>query len=70
MVFSADSELEIETSPDNRVGVHLRCDGFDGIDVSANDRIIISRAREKAKLISMDNVEFFNVLHNKIMSAI
>ncbi len=69
MVFSADSELEIETAPDNRVGVHLSCDGFDGREISSNTRIIISRADKKAKLISMDNVEFFNVLHNKIMSA-
>lgn len=70
MVFSADSELEIENMPDNRVGVYLRCDGFDGLDVCANTKIIISRAEEKAKLISMDNDEFFNVLHRKIMSAI
>ena len=70
MVFSADSEIEIENSPDNRVGVHLRCDGFDGADISPNTKIIINRAEKKAKLISLDNEEFFNVLHNKIMSAI
>lgn len=70
IVFSAESELEIENLPDNRVGVYLRCDGFDGIDVSSDTRIIISRAEKKARLISMDNEEFFTVLHNKIMSAI
>ena len=70
IVFSADSELRIENMPDNRVGVYLCCDGFDGIEVSNDTSIIISRAEKKAKLISMDNEEFFNVLHNKIMSAI
>ncbi len=70
IVFSAESELEIEHMPDNRVGVYLRCDGFDGIEVASCTRIIISRAEKKARLISMDNDEFFTVLHNKIMSAI
>ena len=70
MVFSADSELEIVNAPDNRVGVHLQCDGFDGADISPNTKIIISRSEKKAKLISMDNEVFFNVLHKKIMSAI
>ncbi len=70
MVFSADREIEIETDIDNRVGVFLSCDGFEGIDVSADTRIIISRAQKKARLISMDNEDFFSVLQNKIMSAI
>ncbi len=69
MVFSADREIEIENAHDNTVGVFLSCDGFEGITVSKDAKIIISRAEKKAKLISMGNEEFFNVLRKKLMSA-
>ena len=69
MVFSADSEIEIEAVPDNRGGMFLSCDGNEGIALPGNARIIISRSDRKAKLISVGNEEFFNVLRKKIMSA-
>ena len=37
--------------------------------VDKHARIIVRRAQKKAKLISMGNEEFFNVLRKKIMSA-
>lgn len=69
MVFSADSEIEIEAVHDNRGGIFLSCDGNKGITLSSDARIIISRSEQKAKLISVGNEEFFNVLRKKITSA-
>ena len=69
MVFSADRELEIENSRDNADGIYLSCDGFGGVILSKSARIIISRSDKKAKLISMGNEEFFNVLRKKLTSA-
>ena len=69
MVFSADRELEIENSRDNADGIYLSCDGFGGVILSKRARIIISRSDKKAKLISMGNEEFFNVLRKKLTSA-
>lgn len=69
MVFSADSEIEIETVHDNRGGMFLSCDGKQGITLPSRARIIISPSDRKAKLISVGNEEFFSVLRKKIMSA-
>ncbi len=69
IVFSAECEIEIENADENAGGVFLSCDGNEGMIVDKHARIIVRRAQKKAKLISMGNEEFFNVLRKKIMSA-
>lgn len=69
MIFSADGEFHITACSDNRGEVFLSCDGSDGITISKNAKVIISRADKKAKLIAVGKKEFFNVLSKKITSA-
>lgn len=69
IVFSSDSIIEIEAGRDNKDGIYMICDGKEGIALSRDARIIISRAEKKAKIISVGNEEFFNVLRKKTMSA-
>ena len=69
MIFSADREITIENARDNSDGMHLSCDGFDGVILSRDAKIIIERSDIKARLISMGNEEFFNVLRKKLTSA-
>ena len=73
VALAKDKELKIIVSNTTEAGICFneqdKMDGFDGITVSKKARIIISRSDKKAKLISMGNEEFFNVLRKKLMSA-
>lgn len=70
LVFSTRKELTVEVAEDNRGVVLLICDGTDAVEVPSDTRIIISRADKKARLISLEDKKFFNVLRKKLMSAI
>lgn len=70
IVFSVDREISMEVARDNRAGLFLSCDGFDCAELSVDTKIIISRSEKKAKLISLDDQEFFKVLRKKTISAI
>ncbi len=69
MVFSSEHELEIEKGKGHSLGIFLSCDGDDGVTLSGTAKIIIKRSDTKAKLISIDDEEFFSVFRKKITSA-
>ncbi len=69
MVFSAERELEIKKGHGHSKGFYLSCDGADGETLSGEAKIIIKRSDTKAKLISIDDEEFFSVFRKKITSA-
>ncbi len=69
IVFSAGGEIEVAATYDNRDGICISCDGEDGKMLDRDARIVISRAEKKARLISLGEEEFFNVLRKKTMSA-
>lgn len=69
MIFSSECEITVENAHDSTEGIYLSCDGFDGITLKPHAKVIASRADVKAKLVSMGNEEFFNVLRKKLTSA-
>ena len=65
MILPSHGNVEVSFSTDNRA-VNLSADGQGDFPVHANDRVIISSAPYKAKLLTLKEQNFFNLIRQKL----
>jgi NAD+ kinase len=65
VVVPDTSKIELRFS-DGSDSVFLTMDGQIGVPLQAGDRVCITRARERLKLIHPPNKTYFQILRNKL----
>ncbi len=65
MILPSEGEIEIFLS-ENCTEAHLSCDGQSNCTILPNDKIIISKSPYKAKLLTLKEQNFFNVVKKKL----
>ncbi len=66
IVIPGDSEIEIEVEHDQKTDILLTVDGQNTADLLPGDRVKIKRAEQKARLISSNRRNFYEVLRSKL----
>jgi len=66
IVIPGESEIEIEVEHDQKTDILLTVDGQNTADLLPGDRVKIKRAERKARLISSNRRNFYEVLRSKL----
>lgn len=67
MIFSSDTELELRVKNYASVLNVFSCDGENGIDMTENSRIVISKASRTTKIIRIKSDSFADILSQKFI---
>lgn len=65
-ITSPDRKLRITINDDYPDSAIITMDGQEGFRIAAGDEILITRAQKKIKLVSFNDINFFDVLRAKI----
>ena len=67
LIFNADSELTLRVKSDEGEKAVFSCDGEAGIEITGNNRIVISKADKNAKIIQIKADSFADILSKKFI---
>lgn len=67
VLFAPKTVIGIEVKKLSDREAYLTIDGQDSLKLAGNEKVIISKARKKAKLIRLKDISFYEVLYNKFM---
>ena len=67
LIFNADSELTLRVKSDEGEKTVFSCDGEAGIEITENNRIVISKADKNAKIIKIKADSFADILSKKFI---
>ena len=65
-ITSPDRKLRITINGDYTDSAIVTMDGQEGFRIAAGDEILITRANKKIRIVSFDDINFFDVLRAKI----
>ncbi len=65
-ITSPDRELSIQINHDYPDSAIITLDGQEGFDIMAGDRICVRKTNKEIQFVSMDNINFYDVLRAKI----
>lgn len=67
MIFMPKSRLTAHYTAYENSSVFVTIDGAEGINLTSNDRVVITKSRLYLELIDLDENSFFNSVHNKLL---
>lgn len=67
IIFSSDKELVLTVTNDMNNCSVLNIDGEEGIEITSNTQIIVTKSEMKAKLIKLKPENFYEILNEKII---
>lgn len=65
VMFSPKSHIGIKVQDLSEKDAYLTIDGLNSIQLNENERVLISKAEQKAKIIRLKDLSFYEVLFNK-----